>query len=322
LEDGYLSSLDPKVFDTIIRASDQGLAMDAPRVRDIVTAGLDSGRLHVPRIETVMSINAGQMRVANAVADVDGAKLAAAGNFDLIQQQVDLRITLTGPERNDGSSGRPDIFVGLKGPVLTPQRTVDVSALAGWLTIRRIDQQAKKLEALEAAQREQEAARERAARARPVSPAPAAASAPPIQPAEPSVAAPVTAPAPAAPVRRPLHEAARPAPAKPAAPAAVRSRAVAPPAPRAIEARPSPSAEPESPPSTAALPQAAPVVPLAPALEPHAPAVPPLPAPREIRSIPRGPDRVQGSAVQPPSEPLRLPSSQPSVLDSLVGPQR
>lgn len=37
----------------------------------------------------------------------------------------------------------------LKGPVASPDRNVDVAALTGWLALRAVEQQAKKLEAIE-----------------------------------------------------------------------------------------------------------------------------------------------------------------------------
>jgi large subunit ribosomal protein L24 len=280
LEDAYLSRLDPRVFDTIIRASDQGLAVGAPKIRDIVAAGLNSGRLRVPRIETTVTINAGQLRSGNAVAQADGAELTLAGTLDLVQQQMDVRLTLTGLPRNDGSSGRPDIFVGLKGPIQKPERSIDISALAGWLTVRRIDQQAKKLEALEAAAREQE---EERARARPT---------PPARPAEaPVAAAPAAAPVIVAPERGPGGEAAPPATIQPE-PAPPPARAALPPNPAARDGVP-----------YVGIPESgAPAWIMSPGL------APPLPAPVEIRSIPRGPERSQAPAARRSNEPLRLPS--------------
>jgi large subunit ribosomal protein L24 len=352
LEDGYFSNLNPIVFDAIVRASDQGLAVGTSKIRDIVSAALDSGRLGIPRIETTLTVNAGQVRPANTLAHAGGAELAASGTFDLIQQQMDVRLTLTGPPPSDGSSGRPDIFIGLKGPVPTPHRTIDVSALSGWLTIRRIDQQAKKLEALEAAAREQEAERARAAAAPPARPAT------PVQ--SPSIlAAPAEAPSPTPPAsatvtpeRRPAVE---PKPVVRPPPAVAKPPEARPPAAKSSTVRPvrptAPAAQPEAPrqsatpavavqvpaaaapsasagsPASAALPALG--VPPLPALtvqeEAKTEQPPPLPAPLEIRSVPRGPerDRSLGSAIEAaPNEPLRLPSAQPSVMDSLIGPGR
>lgn len=152
LDDGYFANLDPDVFATAIRASDKGFAVDNTRVHDIVVTALDRGRLQVPHLETAVTVNGGQVHAANASMEAGEIKLSATGSLDLMQQQLDLRLMLSGPlGDNDRSGGRPDIFIALKGPWARPQRTVDVSALAGWLTIRRIDHESKRLEALEAA---------------------------------------------------------------------------------------------------------------------------------------------------------------------------
>lgn len=151
LSDGYFSSLDPGVFDTVIRASDRGLAGTPAKIRNIVTAALNSGRLTISHLETTLTVGAGQVRMADAVAKADGADLLVSGSYDLSQQSVNARLTLSGPPSTDSSMGRPDIFIALQGPLPNPQRSIDISALSGWLTIRKIDQEAKKLQALEAA---------------------------------------------------------------------------------------------------------------------------------------------------------------------------
>ena len=49
------------------------------------------------------------------------------------------------------AGARPDIFLALNGPLGAPSKTIDISGLTGWLTLRAIDQQSQKLNAIEAA---------------------------------------------------------------------------------------------------------------------------------------------------------------------------
>jgi hypothetical protein len=180
----------------------------------------------------------------------------------------------------------------LKGPIAAPHRTLDVSALAGWLTVRRIDQQAKKLEALEQAQeaaRGQEAAR--AKQREDISSVPV----PPKQP-QPSVA---SVP-----------------PARPIAPAQPSTRTTRPGeelhdsgVPQIVRPEPGSSASIARPPATGAT-------------DPRSTQAPPLPAPVEIRRVPRGPTRAQETPERRSNEPLQLPSSRPSWLDNLIGAPR
>ena len=75
------------------------------------------------------------------------------------------RVILSGATQAAGA--RPDIYMALKGTVEEPTRSVDVSALTGWLTLRSVDNEARKLKAAEdaaaKARAAEEATRKRAA---------------------------------------------------------------------------------------------------------------------------------------------------------------
>jgi hypothetical protein len=239
-------------------------------------------------------------------------QLGVTGSLDLIQQQIDSRLTLSGPPQADNPSGRPDIFVGLNGPVATPHRTIDVSALTGWLTIRGINQQAKKLEALEAAARAQEAARAKE-QATPSAPAPVAPPPAAVAPADVPQTKPATRATPtperAAPLLRTAPAASTQDPAAPTQDHGV---------PRIVV--------PERGSSAAIVRRSAIGAGLSVPATPKSTQAPPLPAPLQVRRIPRGPDRAQESeepeTAGRQNEPLRLPSALPSWLDNLVGSQR
>jgi len=73
--------------------------------------------------------------------------LSIAGTLDLTDGSVDARLILSGSAEAAGA--RPNIFVALKGPLTAPARSVDVSALTGWLTLRAVENQTKRLRAIE-----------------------------------------------------------------------------------------------------------------------------------------------------------------------------
>jgi large subunit ribosomal protein L24 len=155
LEDAQIASLDPKAFNAAIRAAEQSVAIDAPRIRDIITTVLDGGRLAVPRLDAAVTINAGQASMGQTTWLGQGADVAISGSADLADASIDARLTLTGPTIHDGmNSIRPEILVTLKGPYSAPKRAIDVSALSGWLTLRSVERQAKQISAIEAERRE------------------------------------------------------------------------------------------------------------------------------------------------------------------------
>lgn len=144
------AGLDPRAFDAVTRAVDQGLTIDAGLISNIVLKALDSGQLSVKRAEGAFAVSAGQVRLSNVAADSKDADLSLTGNLDLTDGSIDVRLVLSGSSQAAGA--RPDIFMALKGPVAAPSSSIDVSALTGWLTLRAVENQAKRLRAIESAQ--------------------------------------------------------------------------------------------------------------------------------------------------------------------------
>lgn len=155
LANGELAGLDPRAFDAVTRAVDQGLAIDAGRIANVVSRALESGQLPVRRMEGTIAVSVGQVRLSNVTTDSKGVALSLGGNLDLTDGLIDARMVLSGA--SEASGARPDIFVALKGPVASPSRNIDVSALTGWLTLRSVENQAQRLR-----DAEEEAKRERA----------------------------------------------------------------------------------------------------------------------------------------------------------------
>jgi large subunit ribosomal protein L24 len=149
LEKAELAKLDPKVFAGAMRAVDQGMALEAGKLRDFVAPALDAGRLTLKDAEGAIGIVNGQARLGTVIAKADGADLSASGSLDLATLALDGRLILTATNA-PAFAGRPELTIGLKGTLAAPRREIDVSALAGWLALRAVDQQSKKLEQIEA----------------------------------------------------------------------------------------------------------------------------------------------------------------------------
>jgi AsmA-like protein len=148
LTDGQIAGLDPRVFSAITRAVDQGgVPLERGRISDVAVKSLEGGPLSLKHVEAAMRVAAGQLRIDKVTATGADADLSAAGTLDLTDGTMDARLTLTG--QGTAAGARPEIFVSLKGPSNAPARSVDVSALTGWLTLRAIDDQTKRLRTIE-----------------------------------------------------------------------------------------------------------------------------------------------------------------------------
>jgi len=147
LTDAKLFSLDPRVFGVIARAVDQGLVIDNGRISDLAGKSLINGQFSLKHAEFPFQSTSGQLGLADVSVESKEADLSVAGMFDLTNGSLDTKLTLSGA--NDPAGSRPKIFVSLKGPVTAPLRNVDVSALSGWLTLRAVENQTKRLRSIE-----------------------------------------------------------------------------------------------------------------------------------------------------------------------------
>lgn len=159
LTDAELAGLDPRAFDAVTRAVDQGVPVDADRITDVVRRALASGQLSIRQADGAFTVNAGQVRFGEMTAGSKDADLSLSGNIDLLDGSLDARLVLSGTGKAGG--GRPDIFMALHGPVTAPSRHIDVSALTGWLTLRAIENQAKRVRELEEAARKRREAEQK-----------------------------------------------------------------------------------------------------------------------------------------------------------------
>jgi large subunit ribosomal protein L24 len=150
LNDIKVGGLDPSVFVATTRAVDQGLPLDTLRVRDFVATALQRGELALRNVDAPFTLSAGHIRLATLPARTDGADFAATAVLSLPDRTIDARIVLTGPA-DETITARPQIAMQFKGPLASPTRSIDAAALTGWLALRAVEQQAKKLEAIERA---------------------------------------------------------------------------------------------------------------------------------------------------------------------------
>ncbi|HXD52705.1 MAG TPA: hypothetical protein VN689_12480, partial [Burkholderiales bacterium] len=139
------------------RAIELGIPLSGNRTREFVAGLLDAAPLPVSRASAAISVSAGQARLSDVNIQAAGADVQASASFDFADAALDARLTLNGvtsaPNAQSGAQ-RPAVLIALKGALLSPQRTVDVSLLTSWLTLRAVEQQSKQIDAMERAARD------------------------------------------------------------------------------------------------------------------------------------------------------------------------
>ena len=119
LADAQFAGLDPRAFDAVTRAVDQGLPIDAPRISDVVSKALDSGQLAVKHAEGTIAVSAGQMRLEQCQRRRQGGRLGAGRQSRSHRRHASTRGWCC-RDRDEAAGARPDIFMALKGPLAAP----------------------------------------------------------------------------------------------------------------------------------------------------------------------------------------------------------
>ncbi|WP_307276714.1 AsmA family protein [Labrys wisconsinensis] len=161
-----LPRLSETAFGTTVAAVDGGLAPELGRVRPLFEQSLAQAPLPLGDIGGSLSLAGGVLRLATTTARgaTTGVSLSGALDLSAMTAKADLLLAPAAP--SDGFGGPPPaIQVSIGGPLDALRRQVDVSSLTAWLTVRAAEQEAKKLEALEAEKQARDKALEDARRA-------------------------------------------------------------------------------------------------------------------------------------------------------------
>jgi large subunit ribosomal protein L24 len=148
IERAHIAGLDPHVFDAAVGASDGGQASDDVKLRQIVEQSLSKGPLPVASAQIPFNLRDGRLRVGATTLEGEGAQAIVSGGYDIAADQVDIRASLASTSTGTAND-RPEVQVFAVGPPTDINRTVDVTALSSWLSVRAIDRETRRLDAIE-----------------------------------------------------------------------------------------------------------------------------------------------------------------------------
>jgi hypothetical protein len=177
LADGLVRSVNPHAFSSIIRAADAGLKLDADAVRSVFAGHLDAGTLAFERASGSFAVKSGIIRVSTLSLDTNSATVLGSATIDLNTFQLSSDWSMSVDPGEDKVTGAaPEVGILFEGPLAGPARSIDVTPLLGFLTVRAFEKEVERIEALQAEilekeffqrqlkrQRFEAAARERAA---------------------------------------------------------------------------------------------------------------------------------------------------------------
>lgn len=171
LDRAQFADLDPKAFMVLTHAVDRGLVVDKDKVASMMANALARGPLRLSHADIPLAVAAGQALMVQTNVHADGADLTIGGSVDVPSRSLNLKLALI----DAATGGVSRVTVGIDGPVTQPKRSLDVSALTQWLALYAVEQQSKKLEAIQNGQRNHSANADTS----PVEPTPLPVPAPP-----------------------------------------------------------------------------------------------------------------------------------------------
>jgi large subunit ribosomal protein L24 len=234
LENAHINGVDPNIFQIVADAGDANAQLSEPlKLKAFVDPLLIGGTFVTLSAELPIALKDGQLRVAPTRLNGNGVQLVVSGGYNLSSDQIDLRAVLSPSSVTMNIGGvHPEIQVLAGGTPDALARASELSALSSWLTLRAVDRETKRLEAIERNAQANRAADPMPA-PQPMAPQPVPAVPPP------------STPAPAAPPATTIPE--MPAPQLSSTPAQQKTAVPALPPPVEIKPAPAPLARPQQP---------------------------------------------------------------------------
>lgn len=162
LEDGVVKRLDAAAIDRIEPKVETGLALEAPAVAGALEREFAAADLKLSRTAVPFTISGGVLRSGELAAQGGDLRLGGAMSLDLRRLSLDADVIMQ-PRRPDA----PQVLLSFDGPWRAPQRRLDATSLTGWLSVRAVERETKRIEAMEADIKERaRIARQRADEAR------------------------------------------------------------------------------------------------------------------------------------------------------------
>jgi hypothetical protein len=150
LENARINGFDPNIFQIVADASDAGQSPDQTKLKAMVDPLMIGGTIAVASAEFPLALKDGQLRIASTMMNGSNARLVVSGGYDISADQVDVRATLSSTATTINFGGvHPEIQLLLFGTPDALARAVDLSTLSAWLTLRNVDRETKRLEAIE-----------------------------------------------------------------------------------------------------------------------------------------------------------------------------
>lgn len=154
LRDVTVSGLGLNGFSTILQASDAGLlSEDAAEPFDLEASfaeALLAGSMRIEEADTPVSLVGGVAQLSNFYLDGPATTLRGGLRLNLADNALDANFSYTATGGPGDVEAMPAVGLSFVGPLASPQRELDVAQLESFLSVRALELEIERVEALNA----------------------------------------------------------------------------------------------------------------------------------------------------------------------------
>ncbi|MBV6657620.1 MAG: AsmA family protein [Devosiaceae bacterium] len=150
LRDAQVSGLGLGGFARVLQASDAGLLGEDADLEAAFADALSAGSMAIDRADSPLTLVAGVLRASNLF--VQGEETALRGGFtlDFSDLALDADFSYAATSGPGDVPSMPNVGLSFAGPVASPERTLDVAQVASFLNVRALENEIRRVEALNA----------------------------------------------------------------------------------------------------------------------------------------------------------------------------
>ncbi|WP_099864672.1 AsmA family protein [Pararhizobium haloflavum] len=163
-----IAGLRSEAFADILAAADEeNFEIEAPAIAELARGAIADGLFAVDQATVPLTIAGGVARASNIVLENPDLSLRGGGSADIAAGTIEASFTAAfdaGEESLPGAT--PALRLSFSGPVASPQRTIDATEMANFLSLRAYERERRRVERVQAAVLEKQRLRREAAELR------------------------------------------------------------------------------------------------------------------------------------------------------------
>lgn len=150
LSDVTVSGLGLDGFSRILQASDAGLLGEEDDIESAFSDAMSAGTMRIAAADSPISMVGGVARASNLYIEGQSTALRGGLTLDFSTGLVDANFSYSAIEGPGDVESMPNVGLSFVGPLAAPERMLDVSQIDGFLNVRQLELEIRRVETLNA----------------------------------------------------------------------------------------------------------------------------------------------------------------------------